>query len=130
MKKKLPVTWAAILLSGCINPFESKDCGVLYDKLTTNMDGAGGNLLPDTWSDVTVASRSANQDHFFKNNTRMLTGKRLKRLILKRIAPLNSRNMSYLESSFLKRISNTTAAIIKAGMSPKKCPLSEVSTKA
>ena len=76
MKKKLPATCAAILLSGCISPYEYKDCGVLYDKLTTNMDGAGGNLLPDTWSDVTVAFRSENQDQFFKNNARMLTGKK------------------------------------------------------
>ena len=48
MKKKLAITCAAIMLSGCISPYEYKDCGVLYDKLTTNMGGAGGNLLPDT----------------------------------------------------------------------------------
>ena len=75
MKKKLPITCAAILLSGCISPYEYKDCGVLYDKPTANMHGTGGNLLPDTWSDVTVAFRSENQDHFFKNNACMLTGK-------------------------------------------------------
>ena len=76
MKKKLAITCAAIMLSGCISPYEYKDCGVLYDKPTANMHGTGGNLLPDTWGDVIVASRSANQDHFFKNNARMLTGKK------------------------------------------------------
>ena len=75
MKKKLAITCAAIMLSGCISPYEYKDWGVLYDKPTANMHGAGSNLLPDTWSDVTVASRSANQDQFFKNNACMLTGK-------------------------------------------------------
>ena len=79
MKKKLPITCAAILLSGYISPYEYKDCGVLYDKPPANPLGTNGNLIPDTWGDVMVmASRSANQDHFFRNNACMLTGEQVR----------------------------------------------------
>ena len=78
MKKRLSVTFAAILLSGCISPYEYKDCGVLYDKPIANLHGINGNLLPNTWGDVIGGSRNASQDHFFKNNACMLTGNQVR----------------------------------------------------
>ena len=77
MKKQLSVIVTGILLSGCLSPYEYKDCGVLYDKPTANPLGTGGNLIPDTWGDVMVASRRATQDHFFRNNACMLTGEQV-----------------------------------------------------
>ena len=75
MKKQLSVILTGLVLSGCLSPYEYKDCGVLYDKPTAN---PLGNLIPDTWGDVIVASRSANQDHFFRNNACMLTGEQVR----------------------------------------------------
>ena len=79
MKKQLSIILTGFLLSGCLSPYEYKDCGVLYDKPPANPLGTNGNLIPDTWGDVMVmTSRSANQDHFFRNNACMLTGEQVR----------------------------------------------------
>ena len=58
----------AILLSSCISPYDYEDCGVLYDKPTANPLGTSGDIFADTWGDLVMASRSANQKDFFENN--------------------------------------------------------------
>ena len=77
MKTHLLVTSMVMSLYGCISPYNYEDCGILYDKPTANPLGTSGNLIPDTWGDVMVASRRANQDHFFRNNACMLTGEQV-----------------------------------------------------
>lgn len=74
MKTYLLVTSMVMLLSGCISPYDYEDCGVLYDKPTANPLGTSGDIFPDTWGDLVMASRSANQEDFFKNNACRLGG--------------------------------------------------------
>ena len=68
MKTHLLVASIAMLLSGCISPYDYKDCGVLYDKPTANPLGTSGDIFVDTWGDLVMASRSANQRDFFESN--------------------------------------------------------------
>ena len=74
MNKQLAVILTALLLSRCLSPYEYENCGVLYDKPIAHPLGTNGNIFIDTWGDVIVASRSTNQDNFFRNNACMLTG--------------------------------------------------------
>ena len=64
MKTHLLVTSMVMLLSGCISPYDYEDCGVLYDKPTANPLGTSGDIFVDTWGDLVMASRSANQRIF------------------------------------------------------------------
>ena len=68
MKTNLLVASIAMLLSGCISPYDYEDCGVLYDKPTANPLGTSGDIFADTWGDLVMASRSAHQRAFFENN--------------------------------------------------------------
>ena len=68
MKTNPLVAFIAMLLSGCISPYDYEDCGVLYDKPTANPLGTSGDIFADTWGDLVMASRSANQKDFFENN--------------------------------------------------------------
>ena len=74
MKTHLLVTSMVLLLHGCISPYEYKDCGVLYDKPTANPLGTSGGIFADSWGDLVMASRSANQRDFFENNACRLSG--------------------------------------------------------
>ena len=68
MKTNPLVAFIAMLLSGCISPYDYEDCGVLYDKPTANPLGTSGDIFADSWGDLVIASRSANQKNFFENN--------------------------------------------------------------
>ena len=68
MKTHLLVTSIAILLSSCVSPYDYEDCGVLYDKPTANPLGTSGDIFANTWGDLVIASRSANQRDFFESN--------------------------------------------------------------
>ena len=80
MKTHLLVTPIAILLSSCISPYDYEDCGVLYDKPTANPLGTSGDIFADTWGDLVMASRNANQRDFFENNACRLSVKKTQRL--------------------------------------------------
>ncbi len=80
MKTHLLVTPIAILLSSCISPYDYEDCGVLYDKPTANPLGTSGDIFADTWGDLVMASRNANQRYFFENNACRLSVKKTQRL--------------------------------------------------
>ena len=68
MKTHLLVTSMVMLVSGCISPYDYEDCGVLYDKPIANPLGTNGDIFADTWGDLVMAFRSANQKNFFENN--------------------------------------------------------------
>ena len=68
MKTNLLVASIAMLLSGCISPYDYEDFGVLYDKPTANPLGTSGDIFADSWGDLVIASRSANQRDFFEGN--------------------------------------------------------------
>jgi len=64
MKTHLLVASIAMLLFGCISPYDYEDCGVLYE----NPLGTSGDIFADTWGDLIMASRGANRREFFENN--------------------------------------------------------------
>ena len=68
MKTNLRVASIAILLSGCISPYDYEDFGVLYDKPTANPLGTNGDIFADTWGDLIMASHGANRRDFFEIN--------------------------------------------------------------
>ena len=74
MKTYALITSVVVFLSSCISPYDYEDCGVLYDKPTSNPLGTSGDIFADTWGDLVMASRGANKGDFFRNNACRING--------------------------------------------------------